>query len=118
VDHAQMLYQEIIQKIPQAKFLTPEELFSVNNLHLFDQNSKGLLTAQDSIFPHLFVIHFFDDGRQNDIKSANDAEIKGINTNIKPTGNYEVIMADGSKRTLYSFSKLEKSEEIVKESAK
>jgi hypothetical protein len=110
VDHVGTLYQQIIQKIPQARLLNQEEVFNLNNLHLFDQNSDGLITAQDPIFEHLLVIRFYHNGEQNEIKSLAAAGIKSIYIKTTPTGDHEVLMSDGSTRTLYSENKLEKSE--------
>lgn len=112
VDHAMQLYQSLAHKIPQAKYFTQEELFSLNNLHLFDKNSDGFLTAKDPIFQHLFIIKFFNKGDQNDIKSLNASGIKAISINsITPTGNHIVIMNDGTQRTLIGTSKIEKNVE-------
>lgn len=111
VDHANLLYQEILQKIPQAIYLTPEEIFSVNNLHLLDKTSNGKITEKDPIFQHLFVIHFYNNGEQNDIKSLSLSGIKGIYlNNVTPTGKHLILMSDGSTRTLYSVTKFEKSD--------
>lgn len=110
VDHATLLYQSIIQKIPQAKQLTPDEVFNINNLHLLDDNSDTLITHKDAIFKHLFVIKFYDNGNQNDIKSLPAAGIKGIYINhANTTGDYSILMTDGSTRTLVGTSKLEKA---------
>jgi hypothetical protein len=109
IDHASLLYQKLLQKIPQVKYLTPEELFNVNNLHLFDNDSNGILTSKDAIFEHLFILRFYNKGQQDDIKSLTAAGVQGINTAKTSAGNYEILMADCTKHTLYSANKIEKN---------
>lgn len=112
VDHATLLYQKLINKIPQANYLTPDDIFNLNNLHLFDKNGDGFITAKDPIFEHLYIIQFFNKGDQNDIKSLNASGIKAISIYANtPTGNRVVIMQDGSQRTLIGTNKLEKTPE-------
>jgi hypothetical protein len=101
VDHASMLYQKLLQKIPQVAYLTQEDLFNIYNLRLFTRDSNIMLTEKDPLFQHLFIIHFYDKGHQQDIHSLTAAGIKGIYSNLTPTGGHEVLMTDGSERLLY-----------------
>jgi hypothetical protein len=110
VDHASLLYQQLIQKIPQAKFLSQEELFNVNNLHLFANHSGEMLGPQDAIFKHLFTLKFKKNG-EHELKSLPAAGIRGIYLKRNPTGDHEVLQSDGSIRALVSESKLEKTHE-------
>lgn len=112
VDHAQALYEALINKIPEAKYLTLDEVFNLNNLHLFDKNGDGAITAKDPIFQHLYIIKFYNKGSQSDIKSLAASGVKAIIiNNPAPTGDRMVIMADGTQHTLIGTNKLEKTEE-------
>ncbi len=109
IDHASLLYQKYLQKIPQAKYLTPDDFFNVNNLHLLDEDNNSMITPKDRIYNHLFVIRF-SSRAQETIQSLPAAGIKKIIIdNSAPEGNYSVLLADGTFRTLISFTKLEKS---------
>jgi hypothetical protein len=110
VDHALELYQGIVHKIPQAKYLTQEEVFNINNLHLFDTNNDGKITENDPIFKHLFVISFYNKGNQSDIKSLNAVGIKSIKISNTPTGDHLVEMQDGTTRRLIGTNKLDKNQ--------
>jgi hypothetical protein len=110
IDHSALLYQEMKQKIPQASYLTPEELLNMANFHLFDTKSLGILTSKDPIFQHLFIIKFYNNGEQYDIKNLAAAGIVGIYLKNMPTGDHQVLMADGSQQTLVSANKFEKNE--------
>ncbi len=108
VDHADQLYREVVQKIPQAKYLTSDEVFNPNNLHLFDKEGHGILTSKDPIFKHLFIITFYDKGQQNNIKSLSASGIKGIYvSNTTPNGEYIILMNDGTQRLLYNINKIQ-----------
>lgn len=111
VDHASFLYQELAQKIPQAKQLSVEELFNLSNLHLFDDSADNMITAKDPIFKHLFIVKFYNNGTQDEIKSLSAAGIKaiGLDTN-SINGNRTVLMTDGSHKTLFSTDKFEKND--------
>jgi hypothetical protein len=111
VDHSTLLYQKLLQKIPQLKYLALDEFFSVYNLHLLDSNLDGLITSKDPIFEHLCIIHFGSEGSKNNIKTLPAAGIKSIYiNNTTPTGDHQVLMTDGSSRTLYGLTKFEKPE--------
>lgn len=109
VDHSQRLYHALLQTIPQAKQFSCEDIFNIHNFHLFDSNEDGLLTEQDSIFKHLFIIHFTNEGNQEDITPLAAAGIKAINIKASPTKSYLIMMADGSQHTLFGLSQLEKN---------
>jgi hypothetical protein len=111
VDHTAALYQTLINKIPEAKYLNLDEVFNLSNLHLFDKNGDGAITAKDPIFQHLYIIKFYNKGNQSDIKSLAASGVKAIViNNTTPTGDRMVIMADGSQHTLIGTNKLEKTE--------
>jgi hypothetical protein len=110
MDHSALTYQKLIQQIPQAKYFTMEELFNLNNFHLVDSNNNGVITAQDPIFEHLYVLKFYNSGAQNDIKSLGASGIRAIYINAQTAdGSYQVLMADGTRRKLINASKFEKT---------
>lgn len=109
IDHANLLYHSLIQKIPKAKLLRPDEVLNLNNLYLFADSPNNLITHKHEIFKHLFVIRFYDNGNRNEIKSLPQAGIKGIYlNNTTLTGEYLILMEDGSERILISPEKIEK----------
>lgn len=108
VDHSKLLYHEITQKIPQAKYLSAAEVFNLYNLHLLDANNDSIIDAHDPIYKHLYIIEFKDKGEQYQIKSLSETGIRGIYVHrLAPSGEHIVTMADGSERILYNASKLE-----------
>ncbi len=112
IDHTQALYHTLVNKIPAAKYLTFEEVFNLNNLHLFDKDGDGAITAKDPIYQHLYIIKFYNKGNQSDIKTLAASGVKAIIiNNPSATNDRMVIMADGTQHTLIGTNKLEKVEE-------
>jgi hypothetical protein len=106
VDDSSDLYKYITKKIPQAKNLTPDEVFNPVNIHLLDENNDGILNINDPIFHHLLILQFYDNGQRYDLKSLKQAGIVGIYVNkITSVGNHLVLMADGTHRILYNVNK-------------
>lgn len=110
VDHVNLLYGQIIQKIPQARYFTTEELFNLANLHLFARQKNGTITAKQPIFSHLFILKFYDNGREYEIKSLAAAGIQEISVNnASMNGRYTLLMKDGTQNSLISTNKIEKN---------
>jgi hypothetical protein len=106
VDDSNDLYKYITKKIPQAKNLTPDEVFNPVNIHLLDENNDGILNINDPIFHHLLILRFYDNGQHYDLKSLKQAGIVGIYVNkITSAGNHLVLMTDGTHRVLYNVNK-------------
>lgn len=109
IDHTQLLYQQLLQKIPQTEYFSPDEVFNLNNLHLLDKDGDGQITEKDPIFEHLFILRFYNKGYEEDVQSLSAAGIKAISINSAgQEGGHTITLNDGSKRALYSFSKFEK----------
>lgn len=108
IDHANEIYHKLTEKIPQTKQLQLNEILNLNNLHLLDANSDSIIDNSDTVFQHLYVIKFSNNGDDFDIQPLSAVGIREIYVQRRtPTGNHIVILSDGSQRTLYNSSKFE-----------
>jgi hypothetical protein len=108
MDHTHKVYNQMKNKIPQLEELNFEELFSLNNLHLFDENGDGIIDSKDPLFQHMFALVFTDNGIHSEIKKLSELGIHGIVIKqLSQPGQYTVLMSDGSKRILFSASNFE-----------
>lgn len=104
IDYNNIFFQQLLQKENLEKPLTSLSRFEIAD---FDTNSDGVLSEQDPIYQFLRVIVFTPDGGGFALKTPAQAGIRGIKIRHLTTyGNHEVIMSDGSRRTLYEINKL------------
>jgi hypothetical protein len=72
------------------------------DLKNYDTNHDKQIDSEDPIWPYLYVISYSGNGATFQVQTLSKAGIRGIvPAHLSPTGNHEVILSDGNKRTLY-----------------
>lgn len=103
IDYTNPLFIQLVQNTLQTNPLLNLNQFEVGD---YDANKDGLLNEEDPIYPFLHVIYIDPSQGGYETKSLASAGIRAIKIeHLTPHGNHEVILSDGSTRTLYEISR-------------
>jgi hypothetical protein len=103
IDNNNPIFQQLILKLIREK---PALTFSPFEIGDYVANSDGLLNEENPVYPFLHVVVFSPENRSHEVKTLAQAGIRGIKTkHLENNRNHEVIMSDGTTRTLYEINK-------------